>query len=193
MTHIFWFTAKSGTGKTTITKKVEKALEKDFPVKVLDGDEIVSDLGGTDFRNKKYDEFITKAVKLITELTIKNQIILVAITCPKEHQRNYVRQVLGNTYHEIFLRCSKTILVKRRALRKSKRVELMGESRRSSFSQRLVSKIKKYYSLRWAYKNSYEVPLSPDVIIDTENKTVDVLVNTTLSYIHSIVSEEIKN
>ena len=60
MQNVFWFTGRFDSGKTTLTKKLKKILEKDFSIQVIDGDEYVNKLGGRNFRAKQGDEFIKK-------------------------------------------------------------------------------------------------------------------------------------
>ena len=44
MQNVFWFTGRFDSGKTTLTKKLKKILEKDFSIQVIDGDEYVNKL-----------------------------------------------------------------------------------------------------------------------------------------------------
>ena len=45
MQHVFWLFGRQGSGKTTLSKKIEKHLENDLEIQILDSDEIISQLG----------------------------------------------------------------------------------------------------------------------------------------------------
>ena len=196
MGHIFWFNAKSGTGKSTITKKIKKLLEKDFTIEVLDGDIILSKLGGNENRKKNMDAFIKKAVSMVESSSKKNQIVLAAICDGNQKQRNYIRSILGLKYHEIFLQCSEQCRAERlekRHSRKSKILILIGklctvltyvEYNPNSFHEPVSNDF---------IPNSFDVPSSPDFIMNSEKQTIDESVKISASYIQTIISKVCKN
>jgi len=176
MQNVFWFTGNSCSGKTTLTKKLEKILEKDFSNKVIDGAEYVPKLGGRKFRIKEHDTFIKKAVSLVNAFSKQNELVLVAIRSPKQKHRNYARKMLGNKYHEIYLQCSDRCLSDR-----------MKNRRGIIFSKILkpVLRLYRFHSLSKINPLSFETPSSPDLIINTEKETIDESINNIINFIHS--------
>ena len=176
MQKVFWFTGRSCSGKTTITKKLEKILEKDFSIQVIDGDKITNKLGGREFKKKHHDIFIKKVVNLVDSCSKENEIVLVAVMVPKEKQRNYVRKILGSKYQNIYLQCSDRCIADRRE-------KIYGKKSIGIF--RLVHRLYQFQSLRkLLVPNSYVPPISTDLIINTEKETLDESVINALNFIH---------
>jgi len=83
MQHVFWLFGRQGSGKTTLSKKIEKHLENDFEIQILDSDEIISQLGGIEYRKKNPIEFMKRLVDLVENHVKKNKIVIVTIVAPK--------------------------------------------------------------------------------------------------------------
>ena len=185
MQNVFWFTGKSCSGKTTLIKKLKKILEKDFSNQVIDGNKYIIKLSGRKFRKKQHDAFIKKVVSLANDFSKQNELVLVAVVTPKQKHRNYARKMLGNKYHEIYLQCSDRCLADRMKNRwladrmKNRRVIIF----RRIF--RLVLGLYQFYSLSKIHPISFETPLSPDLIINTEKETIDESINNIKNFIYS--------
>jgi len=178
-------------------------LEKDFSTQVIEEDEYVTKLGGYKFRAKQHDAFIKKVVSLVNAFSKQNELVLVAVVSPKQKHRNYARKMLGNKYHEIYLQCSDRCLadrMKNRSLAvrmKNRRVADRMKNRslvdrmknrggiifRKIF--RLVLGLYQFQSLSKIPPISFETPLSPDLIINTEKETIDESINNIINFIHS--------
>ncbi len=185
MQNVFWFTGRTCSGKTTLTKKLEKILEKDFSNQVIDGNEDVTKLGGPEFRKKQHDAFIKKVVSLANDFSKQNELVLVAVVTPKQKHRNYARKMLGNKYHEIYLQCSDRCLADR--MKNRSPADRMKNRKVIIFRKifRLVLRLYRFNSLSEIHPISYETPLSPDLIINTEKETIDESINNIKNFIHS--------
>ena len=197
MRYIFWFNGRSGSGKTTIVNEIKKLLDNDFKIEFIDGDKIVTNLGGIEFRKKNMDVFIKKAVTMAEISSKKYHIVLVSILCPKQKHQNFAREVLGSKYHEIFLQCSELCC----AERVLKRI-----TRKSIIIRRFIEKLcttlalidykpNSYVVPKLAECNpkSYYVPKSTDFIINTERQTIDESVKIAVNYMQTIIIPECKN
>ena len=114
---ILWFTGLSGTGKTTLSKKLNKVLKKQNKTTLfLDGDQ---------FRKKnkflKKDKFNIKSIlknnysiiKYINKISNKYDFILVSVISPLSITRRYAKKKFKDNYFEIYVYCKIKTLEKR--------------------------------------------------------------------------------
>jgi len=109
MQSVFWFTGRSHSGKSTLTRRIKEILDKEFSVHILDGDELVNSLGGHNFRILHHDDFVEKVLVLADSFSSKNKVVLVSLVTPKEKQRTRIREVLGDRYNELYIQCPKQV------------------------------------------------------------------------------------
>jgi len=194
MQNVFWFTGSSCSGKTTLTNKLKKILGKDFSIQIIDEDQNITKLGGYTFRAKQHDAFIKKVVSLVKAFSKQNELVLVAVVSPKQKHRNYARKMLGNIYYEIYLQCSDRCLtdrMKKRSLPDGMKnlslIDRMEIRRVIIFRKtfRLVSGLYRFLTFSRIYPISFETPLSPDHIINTEKETIDESINNIINFFHS--------
>jgi len=176
MQNVFWCTGNTCSGKTTLTKKLEKILSKDFSVQVIEGRKFVTKLGGFKFRAEQHDAYFKKVVSLVVASSKQYELVLVAYQSPKQKHRNYARKMLNNKYHEIFLQCSDICRADRQ---KNKKVMILNKISTP------IKTLYRYHSLSKISPKSFDAPLSSDLIINTEKETVDESVNNILNFIHS--------
>ena len=112
---LIWFTGLSGTGKSTLSKILNKSLkDKGFKTKIIDGDR---------FRKKtKIKQSFSKMniiknnLNIITEIQKfkdRFQYILVATISPLKKIRSSVKKKFGKSYIEVFIKTSLETLIKR--------------------------------------------------------------------------------
>jgi adenylylsulfate kinase-like enzyme len=113
MAKIYWFTGKSGVGKTVLAKKLVEFLSTDkrnWRSKVFHIDDV-------DFPNSDDITANIKNTQLITEFIYKNGCdIVVSINSPNRLLRNEFKKKIGNDIEELYIYNSKKEL-------KSKKVE----------------------------------------------------------------------
>ena len=105
---LFWFTGLSGAGKSTLAHSVEEMLyQQGFRTFVLDGDNVrhglCADLSFSDEDRKENIRRIGHMAMLYVEAGI---VVLTAFISPFRADRENVRKIAGNDFHEIYCDCS---------------------------------------------------------------------------------------
>ena len=183
MGNVFWFTGMSGTGKSTLAKKIEAHLDNDFTIQLFEGSNIDTKLGVFEFRRRKgkMDAFVKKVATMAYDSSKKNNLVLVVISCSRQKFQNIARKILGPKYHEVYLHCLERSRAKR-----------MGKRRLDK-----INKIRKFFlknffgkPLKYEYKPyHYEPPQSPDITIDTDKQSIDESVKTVVNFIIPKITE----
>lgn len=104
---VIWMTGLSGSGKSTIAKRLERKLaENNFFSVVLDGDELRKtlnkDLG---FSEADRAENIRRAAELARLLALKNVVVICSFITPLQKHRKLAAEITGNRYFEVFVDC----------------------------------------------------------------------------------------
>jgi len=105
---LFWFTGLSGAGKSTLAHSVEEMLHQNgYRTFVLDGDNVrhglCADLSFSDEDRKENIRRIGHMSMLYVEAGI---VVLTAFISPFRADRENVRKIAGNDFHEIYCKCS---------------------------------------------------------------------------------------
>ena len=159
-----WFTGLSGSGKTTIAKRVEEILrERGVPVERLDGDvvrqSLTRDLGFSKEDRDKNIERVTFVAKLLTRNGV---VVLSSFISPYRAIRDYSRREIGE-FLEVYVRASLDTLIAR---------DLKGLYRKA-----LAGEIEGFTGVN----DPYEEPERPDLVCDTDVESVEVSVGTVLA------------
>lgn len=155
---LVWFTGLSGSGKSTLAHHVEKELFKQgMHTYVLDGDNIRhglnADLGFTRDDRKENLRRIMEVSNLFLDAGI---IVLTAFISPYEEDRLWVRQRLANDiFLEIYVKCSIEECQKR--------------DPKGNYEKARVGIITNYTGI----SAHYEEPSAPDLVIDTEQLSLE--------------------
>ncbi len=167
MTKILWFTGLSGSGKSTIVEELKKKLEiKGKKFSIFDGDDV---------RNRLHKhlgfsrEDIEENNRLISQLC-KNEMgkvdyIMVPIISPFRLSREKAREIFGENFIEIYIKCSYEECKKRDVKGLYKKAE-KGE-------------IKNFIGLHIPY----EIPKKPEIIIDTVEDSLESSVKKITSFL----------
>jgi len=158
-----WFTGLPCCGKTTIANKVAEILEnKGYKIQRLDGDivrkDLTKDLG---FSKEDRDENIRRVSNLAKNLTKSGLIVLATFVSPYKERREKTRKEIGN-FIEIYVKCPVEICKKRDV--------------KGMYKKALAGQIKNFTGV----DDPYEEPDNPELIIFSDNETVDESVNKVL-------------
>ncbi|MGN8646022.1 adenylyl-sulfate kinase [Gracilibacillus sp. HCP3S3_G5_1] len=165
---VLWFTGLSGSGKSTITVELEKALfEKGIRAYRLDGDNIRhglnNNLGFSPEDRKENIRRIGEVAKLLNDAGL---ITLTAFISPYREDRDNVRNLLvDGDFIEVYVKCS---------LEKCEARDPKG-----LYQKARAGEIKGFTGI----DAPYEEPVSPELVIDTENSTVEEAVKKILVYL----------
>ena len=105
-----WFTGLSGAGKTTISRRVAEILQaQNYPVEILDGDIVRTNLTkGLGFNKEDRDENVRR-IGFVSHLLSRNGVIvLVSAISPYRHIREEVRKRVGD-FVEVFVNAPLTV------------------------------------------------------------------------------------
>lgn len=161
-----WFTGLSGAGKSTIAHAVEERLHtlgcRTF---VFDGDNVrhglCSDLGFSETDRSENLRRIGEMVKLFTEAGV---IALTAFISPFVKDRERVRNLLPHgDFLEVYCRCALEVCEDR---------DVKGLYKRAR-----AGEIKEFTGI----SSPYEEPLNPELILDTDQQTVEAGVDQVLA------------
>lgn len=105
---ILWFTGLSGSGKTTLALNLERRLfERGWHACVLDGDNVrhglSSDLG---FSQKDRVENIRRVGEVAKLFAQTGMVVITAFISPYQADRDHVRAIAGDMFHEVFIDAS---------------------------------------------------------------------------------------
>lgn len=162
---VLWFTGLSGAGKSTLAHAVEEQLHRrGCRTFVLDGDNVrhglSSGLGFSEEDRKENIRRIGEAAKLMMEAGV---IALTAFISPYRKDRDSVRRLLPEgDFHEIFCKASLATCELRDV--------------KGLYKKARAGEIKNYTGI----DSPYEEPLTPELIVDTEQLDLDTSVNLVL-------------
>lgn len=159
-----WFTGMSGSGKSTIGRDVAEALQvRGLTVEVLDSGRIRQQLNRT--LGFTREEVETNLLRLGYECKLLNRnavTVVVTAVSPYRDVRDRLRDQIGE-FVEIHCRCPMEILMRRGA------GELFEKARRGEIAH--VAGV----------DAPYEEPLKPEVLLNTDELTVEQSVNKVIA------------
>jgi adenylylsulfate kinase len=155
---VIWMTGLSGSGKTTLAEYIEKVLyDMGYIVQVLDGDNLRSGINKNLGYTEQDREENIRRVAEISRLFLDCGIICInSFISPTDKIRQMARDIIGREYFiEIYLNASLDTCEKR---------DIKGLYRDAR-----AGKIKNFTGI----DALYEIPLHPDIEIDSEILTVE--------------------
>ncbi|ANE56298.1 MULTISPECIES: adenylyl-sulfate kinase [Methylomonas] len=165
---ILWFTGLSGAGKSTLAHAVEERLhELGCRTFVLDGDNVrqglCADLGFSDQDRRENIRRIAEVAKLMLEAGI---ITLTAFISPFQVERLQARQlVAANDFIEIYCSCDLAVCEQR--------------DTKGLYQKARQGEIKWFTGI----SSPYEVPLHPDLIVETGRDSLDDCVDRVMEFL----------
>ena len=153
------------SGKTTISKKLSEQI---FNLAILDGDEMRELLSpNEDFSRNGIISHNKKVVNIAKLLLEHNVPVCVSKISPFAENREYARKVLSNhSFLEVYVKCSIDSCEKRDV--------------RGMYKKARNDEINNFIGIHV----NYEPPTSPELIVDTENSTIDHNMQIILDYLN---------
>ena len=162
---VLWFTGLSGAGKSTLADKVFEILEsRQVPVEKLDGDTLRGIFKATGFTKEARDEHIRR-VGFMASLLEKHGVIVVAsFISPYRDTRAQVRGMCRR-FIEIYVNAS---------IEECENRDIKGLYKKARAGQ-----ISNFTGL----DDPYQPPENPDIIVNTDNQTVEESVSLIMDFI----------
>ena len=163
---VIWFTGLPCSGKTTLSRKIEKYFQdNNLPIQRLDGDvvreTISEDLG---FSKRDRDINIKRMAYLAQMLSSHNINVVSAFVSPYQAMRNFARS-LQDDFIEIYVKCEKEKCIERDV--------------KGMYARAQKGEITDFTGVQ----GPFEEPCSPEIIVNTKNETVEESVQKIISYI----------
>ena len=168
---IIQFCGLPGAGKTTLANNAKVILSSlKIDVEIIDGDEyrktICADLGFTkDDRN----ENIKRLAFVANNFSHQNKVAIVCAVNPYEETRNELTKKYDKV-KTVFIKCNLETLIKRDPKGLYKRALMPDENK------------DKIYNLT-GINDPFEIPINPDLIIDTSNDDIQTCTNKLVDFI----------
>ena len=112
---ILWFTGLSGSGKTTLCNLLMQKLKSSgYSVEWYDGDRVREELKiESDFSREGILKNNFEVINKINRVKENADFILISLITPFREVREYARNLFGEDYFEIYVKCDKNTLVER--------------------------------------------------------------------------------
>lgn len=169
-THVVWLTGLSGSGKSTIAESTKKMLGGKYSIKIIDGDEVRKTINkNLGFSTKD----IIKNNNKIIEFCQKEkeaEILFVSVISPFKSVRKEARALFGKFFIEVFVSCSIDICKSR---------DVKGLYKLAEKNQ-----IENFIGLHVPY----EPPENPDIVLNTEEETIEKSVSKLIDYLERKLS-----
>ena len=167
---VLWFTGLSGAGKSTLAHALEEKLfQMDCRTFVLDGDNIRHGLNSNlEFSEADRAENIRRISEVSKLMLESGLIVMTAFISPFNKDRNDARKLISdNDFIEIYCKASLQVCEKR---------DVKGLYKRAR-----AGEIKNYTGI----DSPYEAPQNPELIIDTDQKTIEESISIIIKFLES--------
>jgi adenylylsulfate kinase len=155
---VLWLLGYSGSGKSTIANALERRLHDEGKyVIMLDGDNLRSGLNSNlGFSDEDREENIRRTSEFAKLIARSGVIVLVSLITPQEKFRLQVREIIpADQYSEIYVKTSFE--------------ECMKRDVKGLYAKQAAGEIKNFTGK----SSNFEEPQNSDLIIETENVTVE--------------------
>jgi sulfate adenylyltransferase/3'-phosphoadenosine 5'-phosphosulfate synthase len=151
-----WFTGLSGSGKTTVARRVHEMLQaRHILSERLDGDvvrqSLCRDLG---FSKEDRDKNIERVTFVSKVLTRNGVVVLSCFISPYRKMRDNARSEIGD-FLEIYVRTPMEVLIERDV--------------KGMYKKAMAGEIQGFTGVN----DPYEEPLNPELVLDTDKETIE--------------------
>jgi len=159
---IIWLTGLPASGKTTLADDLHKKLECSIK---LDGNDIRDIFTHVGFSEKERNLHVENIGKL-SNLIAKNGVnVICAMISPFEESRRIVKYSSSVPFYLIYVKCSVGECIKR--------------DPRGLYKKAINGEIENFTGI----SQEYQIPKEPDIIVDTENNTIEECIKQILGAI----------
>jgi len=152
---VIWFTGLSGSGKSTLAEWVGRELRaRGARVEMLDGDALRGVFPATGFSKAERDAHVRRAGYMASRLEHHGVVVIVALISPYRESRDFVRS-LCRRFIEVHV-STPIDACERRDVK-----GLYARARRGEIAEFT------------GVSDPYEPPLSPELVVDTSNLSVE--------------------
>ena len=153
------------SGKTTIARKLSKYI---FNLAILDGDEMREWLSPNEDFSRKGINNHNKKVANLAKLLLEHHVpVCASKIAPYVENRMEARKILKkHNFVEVYVKCSVNACEKRDV--------------RGMYKKARNNQIKNFIGIN----GTYEPPINPELIVDTEHSTIEQSVQIILNYLY---------
>ena len=157
------------SGKTTIARKLQEVYPK---LALLDGDELREWLSPKDFSRDGRNEH-NRRVAHLAKLLLKHDVsVLVSLISPFNENREDARKIIGdNKFIEVYIKCSLSTCEERDV--------------KGMYKKARLNEISNFTGVN----DGYDIPDNPDLIINTENNSLNECVDQITEYLDDYKSK----
>jgi len=166
---VLWMTGLPCSGKTTIARKLQEVYPK---LALLDGDELREWLSPKDFSRDGRNEH-NRRVAHLTKLLLKHDVsVLVSLISPFNENREDARKIIGDSkFIETYIKCPLSVCEERDV--------------KGMYKKARLNEISNFTGVN----DDYDIPDNPDLIINTENNSLNECVDQITEYLDDYKSK----
>lgn len=164
---VVWLYGMSGSGKSTIANAAEKVLHKQGRMTtILDGDNLRTGINkNLGFSDDDRRENIRRVAHIARVFAQQGIITFVSVITPRRELRDMARDIIADDYYEVYVKASYELCEQRDV--------------KGLYAKAASGQIKNFTGK----DSSFEKPVAPDLLIDTEGQLIEDSVLTLLEAI----------
>ena len=170
---VIWMCGLSGSGKTTIAKRLEKELHKrGFLTMVLDGDNIRDGINkGLSFSSTDREENIRRIAEVSKLFVNCGVIVINCFVSPEVHMREKAKQIIGEKdFVEVYINTPLSVCEERDV--------------KGLYKKARKGEIKNFTGI----DAPFEAPTHPDLEIKTDEMSIEEAVKKVVEYLLPIIN-----
>jgi adenylyl-sulfate kinase len=163
---VIWLTGLPCSGKTTISKEIEKYfLGKELPIQRLDGDVVRTTISKDLGFSKTDRDWNIERMSYIAQMLSDNGVnVVCAFVTPYKKMRSFARSLCEN-FIEVYVKCD---------IEKCKERDVKG-----MYAKAMRGEIKDFTGVQ----DPFEIPKNPEIIVNTEMESIEKSVRKIIDYI----------